>query len=66
MKNSNQFLREMFLDYFNNYLSVAKFAEHNEISMTMATLLVEMGRELHEEYVQLLKNPELIDYSSND
>ena len=55
MKNANQVLREMFLDYFNNYLSVAKFAEHNEISMTKATLLIEMGRELHEEYVELMK-----------
>jgi len=55
MKNANQFLREMFLDYFNNYLTVALFAEHNELSVTEATSLIEMGRNLHEEYVELMK-----------
>jgi len=55
MKNANQFLREMFLDYFNNYITVAKFAEHNEISTKQASALIEIGKELHEEYVKLMK-----------
>ena len=55
MKNANQFLRELFLDYFNNYLTVALFAEHNELSVKEATSLIEMGRKLHEEYVELMK-----------
>jgi hypothetical protein len=45
----------MFLDYFNNYLTVELFAEHNELSVTEATSLIEMGRKLHEEYVELMK-----------
>ena len=53
--NINKTLREMFLDYFNNYITVAKFAEHNELSEVMAVVLIEMGRELHEEYVELMK-----------
>jgi len=55
MKNINKTLREMFLDYFNNYITVAKFAEHNEISTKQASALIEMGREMHEEYVELMK-----------
>lgn len=53
--NVNGYLRAMFLDYFNNYLTVAKFAEHNEISEEQANQLIEMGRVLHEQHVQLLK-----------
>jgi hypothetical protein len=55
MNTINEQLRAKFLDYFNNYLSVAKFAEHNEISEALALTIITAGRELHEQYVQLHK-----------
>ena len=53
MNTINEQLRAKFLDYFNNYLSVAKFAEHNEISEPLALTIITAGRELHEQYVKL-------------
>lgn len=55
MKQANEYLRELFLDYFNNYLTVDKFAEHNGIQPSEARRLLEMGKHLHEEYVKLLR-----------
>tara|TARA_R110000823_G_scaffold231805_1_gene358429 strand:+ start:1343 stop:1525 length:183 start_codon:yes stop_codon:yes gene_type:complete len=52
MTTINEQMRAMFLDYFNNYLSVAKFAEHNEISEAVALTIITTGKELHEQYVQ--------------
>ena len=46
-------LRTSFLDYFNNYLTVEKFAEHNNITETDANTIIEMGRKYHEEYAKL-------------
>ena len=55
MTTINAQLRAMFLDYFNNYLSVAKFAEHNEISEAVALTIITAGKELHEQYVKAYK-----------
>ena len=55
MTTINEQMRAMFLDYFNNYLSVAKFAEHNEISEAVALTIITTGKEYHEQYVQLHK-----------
>ena len=55
MNTINEQLRAMFLDYFNNYLSVAKFAEHNEISEAVALTIITAGKELHEQYVKAHK-----------
>ena len=51
----NKILREMFLDYYNNYLTVALFAEHNGISEQDAQTLIDLGYKYHEEYVALTK-----------
>lgn len=55
MKTLNEFMREKYLDFVNNYLTVDVFAEHNEISPEQAGDLLEMGRVLHEEYCELMK-----------
>jgi len=55
MTTINEQLRAMFLDYYNNYLSVAKFAEHNEISEALALTIIDAGYELHEQYVKTHK-----------
>lgn len=37
-------LLEIYLDYFNNYLTIEKFAEHNLLSVEHAKQLLEIGR----------------------
>jgi len=41
-------LKAAFLDWFNNYLTVEKFAEHYEITVKDAQALIDMGRVYHE------------------
>ena len=38
-------IRGMFLDYFNNYLTIEKFAEHYNISVELAQKIIDEGRE---------------------
>lgn len=42
-------LKEKFLDYFNNYLTVEKYAEDNEITYAEAAWVIRTGRKYHEE-----------------
>jgi len=56
MKQTNQHLRELYLDYLNNYLSVDKLAEHHEINTSVARLLLDIGKQLHENYVNLVNS----------
>lgn len=37
-----------YLDFVNNYLTVAKFAEHNGLTENQAMKVIELGKELHE------------------
>ena len=53
MTTFQEHLRTSFLDYFCNYLTVAKFAEHNNITDTDAQVIIDMGRKYHEEYAKL-------------
>ena len=41
-------LQDIFLDWLNNYLTVEVFAEHNELTIKEATILIELGRSVHE------------------
>tara|TARA_R100000697_G_scaffold123752_1_gene158139 strand:- start:1677 stop:1880 length:204 start_codon:yes stop_codon:yes gene_type:complete len=38
----------LYLDWVNNYLSLEVFAEHNQISIKLASLIIKEGRILHE------------------
>lgn len=55
MKQANSYLRELYLDYFNNYLTVALFAEHNELTTDQAKQLLDIGVALQEDYAQRCK-----------
>ncbi len=35
-----------YLDYFNNYISVEKFAEHNQLTPMQAVKIIHLGQEL--------------------
>ena len=41
---SNKEIELMYLDYFNNYLTVSKFAEHKQISYFSAKSIINKGR----------------------
>ena len=41
--NNNE-IETMYLDYFNNYLTIDKFAEHNQISWLSAKSIINKGR----------------------
>ena len=55
---ANQFFVAAFLDFFNNYLTIEKYAEHNEISIEDATKLIDAGRKYHEHHVKLCRQAE--------
>jgi hypothetical protein len=44
----DEYLQSIFLDWFNNYLTYEKFAEHYEISITRAEELIKEARTIHE------------------
>lgn len=48
MKNETyrKSIQEMFLDYFNNYISIEKFAIDNELSIEEAKLLIKLGQKV--------------------
>ena len=48
MNNLNKTLREHYLDFFNNYLTIEKFAEHQEMPVNDAVHVLDIGRRLHE------------------
>jgi hypothetical protein len=50
-----QILIDKYLDYVNNYLTLDKFAEHNEISSEHAFFIISFGRDYHEEYVKMMQ-----------
>jgi hypothetical protein len=42
----------MYLEYFNDYLTVDKFAEHKGISSHAACQMLKEGKAIHEWYVE--------------
>ena len=52
-------LIEDYLDYFNNYLTIAKYAEHRGLTLEQAQDLISIGKYSHqkqflEEHFQLI------------
>ena len=41
---SNKDIEQMYLDYFNNYITIDKFAEHNQINWFSANSIINKGR----------------------
>ncbi len=44
-------LNNLYLDYTNNYLTIAKFAEHNLIDLHAANCLIDLGRKINNQGV---------------
>ena len=52
---ANKYFRESFLDFFNNYATVEKYAEHNGISTADAKMLIDAGRKYHEQNIDICR-----------
>lgn len=52
--NTQKTKQELFLDYFNNFLSVQYFAEHYGFELGQAQEIINQGRILHEDHVKSL------------
>jgi hypothetical protein len=50
----NKQLREFYLDWFNNYLTVEKIAEHHGLDVDDAKALISMGRYMHHRHVETM------------
>ena len=48
----NKQLREFYLDWFNNYLTVEKMAEHHDLDVEHARTLIGIGRDAHQQYIE--------------
>ena len=49
-----------YLDYFNNYLTVEKYAEDNRLTINQAELLISIGKEIENknyEFVPAIETP---------
>ncbi len=47
-------LRAFYLDWFNNYLTVEKIAEHHGLDLDDAKALIGMGRYMHHRHVEMM------------
>lgn len=47
-----QQLRKLYIDWFNNWITIDAFCEHHGIHRDDAITLIELGRKYHEAYVE--------------
>tara|TARA_R110000796_G_scaffold5230_1_gene19853 strand:+ start:315 stop:563 length:249 start_codon:yes stop_codon:yes gene_type:complete len=48
---SEEKIREMYIDWFNNFYTVARFSEYYDIAdLNVARAIINSGRTMHEEY----------------
>jgi hypothetical protein len=47
----NKQLREFYLDWVNNYLTVETMAEHHGLDVSHARTLIDIGRDAHQQYI---------------
>lgn len=48
-------LRECYLDWVNNYNLFAVYADRNGLTVEQAKALIQLGRECHESYCNIMK-----------
>ena len=47
---------DFYLDWFNNYLTIDKIAEHHGIDVDDAKALINMGRYMHNRHVDMMES----------
>ena len=50
---SNSKLKEMYLDYVNNFITVDKFSCHYDLKYTEALHVINLGKSIHETDIQM-------------
>ena len=53
---TNKILQDIFLDWLNNYLTVASFAVHNGLTIREATNLIYLSSSVHQRLVKEYKD----------
>ena len=53
--NSREQLQKIYLDWFNNFLSIRVFSQYYGISEESAIKLIDVGREVHNQIAELEK-----------
>jgi len=48
-------LKDIYLDWVNNYISVTKFAYDNNLTLVQAKTLIELSREVYEVDIKYIK-----------
>ena len=64
MKPANSYLRELYLDWINNYMSVSVIAEHHNIDIDTMVILLSKGKTLHEDYIRTMRHGSAWDNAS--
>ena len=49
MKTQSEILNELYLDWYNNFLTVGYFAEYHDLTPTQAADIIDRGREINNE-----------------
>ena len=48
-------LKDIYIDWVNNYISVTKFAYDNNLTLVQAKTLIELSREVYEMDIKYIK-----------
>lgn len=48
-------LQHVYLDYFNNFLTLEKFAEHYGLDLEQAKNVIALGKDIHEKQIVFKK-----------
>ena len=55
MSSIKEHLQNEYLNWFNDYLTIEKYAEHRGITVDQAQTLIDLGRSVHESIVEEYK-----------
>ena len=55
MNRTQEFLMKVYLDYVNDFLTLTYMAEHYGISFTCMKAMVDEGKMIHADHVELIK-----------
>jgi hypothetical protein len=47
MQNAREYLEALYLDWYNNYVGISTFAEHNGLTDDQASILIDLARSVY-------------------
>lgn len=57
-----EYLNKIYVEFFNNYLTIEKFAEHNLLDLETARNILEAGRTINGEGVNFEHKPQAMTF----